>query len=78
LGERLKYYPLFVEGFVHGVGKAEEIRQLKSPKYDLISPVTQKRLERGYIDLENRVRMMRVKLEDFDFPSLFRASRIQT
>ncbi|OXV06282.1 hypothetical protein Egran_05950 [Elaphomyces granulatus] len=71
LGERLKYYPLFVEGFVHGVGKAEEIRQLKSPKYDLISPVTQKRLERGYIDLENRVRMMRVKLEDFDFPSLF-------
>jgi hypothetical protein len=71
LGESLKYYPLYLEGFVHGVGKMREIRQLNSPIYRQISPITQKRLERGYIDLENRLKVMRAKLEDFDFPSLF-------
>lgn len=71
LGEKLRYFPLFQEGFVHGVGKMSDLRQLRSPKYDLISTVTQKRLERGYIDLENRLKVMRGKLEDFDFPSLF-------
>lgn len=71
LGERLRYYPLYLEGFVHGVGKFEELKQLRSPKYNLIHPTTQNRLERGYIDLDNRLRVLYGKLEDFDFPSIF-------
>lgn len=71
LGENLRYYPLYLEGFVHGVGKMSDIRSLDSPKYSLISPVTQKRLERGAIDLENRLKVMRIKLDEFDFPALW-------
>ncbi|EKV09147.1 Zinc-binding dehydrogenase family protein [Penicillium digitatum] len=71
LGERLRYYPLYVEGFVHGVGKLDEIKQLRSPKYAFIHPITQKRLERAFIDLDTRLRGLYGKLEDFDFPSVF-------
>ena len=71
LGERLRHYPLYLEGFVHAVGKFEELRQQRSPKYTLISAVTQKRLERGYIELSRRLSVVRSKLDDFDFPSVF-------
>ncbi|OJK04408.1 hypothetical protein ASPACDRAFT_37967 [Aspergillus aculeatus ATCC 16872] len=71
LGERLRFYPLYLEGFVHGVGKLDELKQLRSPKYGLINPVTQKRLERGFIDLDTRLRVLYSKLDDFDFPSVF-------
>ncbi|GES59358.1 ankyrin repeat protein [Aspergillus terreus] len=71
LGERLRFFPLYLEGFVHGVGKLDELKQLRSPKYSLISPVTQKRLERGFIDLDTRLRVLYSKLDDFDFPSVF-------
>ncbi|KAJ6031990.1 hypothetical protein N7540_002722 [Penicillium herquei] len=71
LGERLRYFPLYLEGFVHGVGKLDEIKQLRSPKFTFIHPITQKRLERGFIDLDTRLRGLYAKLEDFDFPSVF-------
>ncbi|OJJ45635.1 hypothetical protein ASPZODRAFT_152671 [Penicilliopsis zonata CBS 506.65] len=71
LGERLRYYPLYLEGFVHGVGKLDELKQLRSPKFGLIHPVTQKRMERGFIDLDTRLRILNSKLDDFDFPSLW-------
>ncbi|KAK4866450.1 hypothetical protein LT330_008382 [Penicillium expansum] len=71
LGERLRYYPLYVEGFVHGVGKLDELKQLRSPKYAFIHPITQKRMERAFIDLDTRLRGLYGKLEDFDFPSVF-------
>lgn len=71
LGERLRYYPLYLEGFVHGVGKLDEIKQLRSQKFNFIHPITQKRLERGFIDLDSRLRGLYAKLEDFDFPSVF-------
>lgn len=71
LGERLRYYPLYLEGFVHSVGKMAELRDMQSPKYSLISSVTQKRLERGYIDLGNRLTILRVKLDEFDFAAMF-------
>ncbi|KAJ5987578.1 hypothetical protein N7451_011943 [Penicillium sp. IBT 35674x] len=74
LGERLRYFPLYLEGFVHGVGKLDEIKQLRSPKYTFIHPITQKRLERGFIDLDTRLRGLYSKLEDFDFPSVFSGS----
>lgn len=71
LGERLRFYPLYLEGFVHGVGKLDELKQLRSPKFGLIHPITQKRLERGFIDLDTRLRVLYSKLNDFDFPSVF-------
>lgn len=71
LGERLRFYPLYAEGFVHAVGKLDDIKQLNSPKYGLLLPLTQKRLERGFMDLNSRLRTMKSKLEDFDFPSLW-------
>ncbi|EAW07386.1 uncharacterized protein ACLA_020940 [Aspergillus clavatus NRRL 1] len=71
LGERLRFFPLYLEGFVHGVGKLDELKQLRSPKYTLISPVTQKRMERGFIDLDTRLRILHSKLNEFEFPSVF-------
>ncbi|KAL2847908.1 hypothetical protein BJX68DRAFT_239044 [Aspergillus pseudodeflectus] len=71
LGERMRFYPLYLEGFVHGVGKLDELKQLRSPKFGLISAVTQKRLERGFIDLDGRLKVLQTKLNDFDFPSVF-------
>ncbi|CBF88796.1 hypothetical protein AN0781.2 [Aspergillus nidulans FGSC A4] len=74
LGERLRFYPLYLEGFVHGVGKLDELKQLRSPKYGLISAITQKRLERGFIDLDGRLKVLQSKLNDFEFPSIFSGS----
>lgn len=71
LGERLRFFPLYLEGFVHGVGKLDELKQLRSPKFGLISSTTQKRLERSFIDLNNRLQVLYSKLDDFDFPSVF-------
>ncbi|KAK2762139.1 hypothetical protein FQN54_001146 [Arachnomyces sp. PD_36] len=71
LGEKMRSFKLFYEGFVHTVGKFDDIRQLNSSTYRLIHPTTQKRLERAYLDLENRKRGIANKLDDFDFPSLF-------
>ncbi|KKK16159.1 hypothetical protein AOCH_006263, partial [Aspergillus ochraceoroseus] len=71
LGERLRFFPLYLEGFVHGVGKLDELKQLRSPKFGLISPITQKRLERGFIDLDSRLKVLHSKLNDFEFPSVF-------
>ncbi|MCJ1340602.1 hypothetical protein MMC09_005898 [Bachmanniomyces sp. S44760] len=71
LGEKFRSFQLYNEGFVHGVGKLDEIKALRSPKYELISKVTQKRLERASIDLHHRLKGVQTRLDDFDFPSLF-------
>ena len=71
LGERMRSSTLYNEGFVHAVGKYDDISGLKSSKYGLIANVTRKRLERAHLDLFTRVRNIRTRLNDFDFPSLF-------
>lgn len=71
LGERMKSFELYNEAFVHGVGKYEEIMKLQSPKFSLISEITRKRLERAQLDLSIRIKTVRVRLDDFEFPSLF-------
>ena len=71
LGERMKSWNLYNEGFVHAVGKYDDINGLRSPKFHLISDLTRKRLERANLDLYTRVRNIETKLDDFDFPSLF-------
>ena len=71
LGERMKSWDLYNEGFVHAVGKYDDINGLRSSKFHLIADLTRKRLERANIDLYTRVRNLEIRLEDFDFPSLF-------
>ncbi|KAL8726218.1 MAG: hypothetical protein Q9166_006843 [cf. Caloplaca sp. 2 TL-2023] len=71
LGERMRSWDLYNEGFVHGVGKYEEILKLKSPKYHMITDTTTKRLERATLDLNSRLKTVRTRLESFDFPSAF-------
>lgn len=71
LGERMKSFELYNEAFVHGVGKYEEIMKLQSAKFGLISEITRKRLERAQIDLSIRIKTVRARLDDFEFPSLF-------
>lgn len=71
LGERMRSWDLYNEGFVHGVGKYDEIVKLKSPKYHMISDATAKRLERATLDLNLRLKTVRTRLESFDFPSAF-------
>ncbi|KAL8731243.1 MAG: hypothetical protein Q9181_004357 [Wetmoreana brouardii] len=71
LGERMRSWDLYNEGFVHGVGKYDEILGLKSPKYYMITDATAKRLERATLDLNIRLRTVRMRLQSFEFPSLF-------
>ena len=71
LGERMKCWPLYNEGYVHGVGKWEDIVQVSSPQFTYISGITRKRMEKSSMDLFIRLKSMRMRLDDFDFPSLF-------
>ena len=71
LGERMRCWPLYNEGFVHAVGKYEDIASLRSTKFALISSITRKRLERSTLDLGARLKNVCSRLETFDFPSLF-------
>ena len=71
LGERMKSVLLFNEAFTHAVGKHDDLTKMNSPKFDLISPVTQNRLIRAAMDLDKRVASIRLILTDFEFPALF-------
>ncbi|KAL8689595.1 MAG: hypothetical protein Q9218_004770 [Villophora microphyllina] len=71
LGERMRSWELYNEGFVHGVGKYEHIARMKSSRYHMITDATAKRLERATLDLNSRLKTVRTRLESFDFPSLF-------
>lgn len=71
LGERMRSWELYNEGFVHLVGKYDEVVGLKSPKFHLIADITSKRMERATLDLAARMNAVRTRLETFEFPSLF-------
>ncbi|KAK5177134.1 hypothetical protein LTR44_010418 [Exophiala sp. CCFEE 6388] len=71
LGEQVKSWVLYNEGFTHAVGRLADIKAMKSSKYGKISPITMNRLERAQLDLEQRLLTVRGKLEDFEFPSMF-------
>ncbi|KAJ9667200.1 hypothetical protein H2201_002721 [Coniosporium apollinis] len=71
LGERMRSVMLYNEAFVHGVGKYEELTNLNSPKFQLISPITRNRMERASMDLYIRLKNINSRLEDFDFPAIF-------
>lgn len=71
LGERMRSMSLYTEGFVHAAGKFDNIRELRHPKFDLISSKTATRLARASMDLEIRLKNINVKLADFDFSAMF-------
>ncbi|ORY13864.1 hypothetical protein BCR34DRAFT_561477 [Clohesyomyces aquaticus] len=71
IGERMRCMSLYTEGFVHGVGKFDELKALDHPKMQLISHKTLNRMGRASMDLDSRVQNINVKLKDFDFPALF-------
>ncbi|EHY57180.1 hypothetical protein HRR80_003405 [Exophiala dermatitidis] len=71
LGEQLRSWPLYNEGFSHAVGRLTDIKSINSPKYAKMSGITVNRLERSHLDMEQRLLAVRAKLEDFEFPSMF-------
>ena len=71
LGERMKCWDLYNEGYVHAVGKYEDLANFKSPRMSQISDITRRRLERSNLFLSTRLRDVRNRLNDFDFPGLF-------
>src|SRR5208282_3945671 len=71
LGEHMRSWPLYNEGFVHAAGRLDDIKSIKSPTFAKISAVTISRLERATIDIQARLLAMATRLEDFDFPSMF-------
>lgn len=71
LGEKMKSWRLYNEGFVHGVGKWNETVALDLPVFYIISPVTRSRMEKASMDLFIRLKSMRFRLGEFEFPSLF-------
>jgi len=80
LGERMRSVLLYNEAFVHAVGRYDEIHRRSrdsaiSKKFSLISRVTRLRMERAYIDLQQRMKTASTRLTDFDFPSVFISSK---
>jgi hypothetical protein len=71
LGERLRSMALYTEGFVHAAGKLDSIKELQSPKFEMISPKTATRIARAAMDLDNRENTINYKLKDFEFPAIF-------
>ncbi|KIW18988.1 hypothetical protein PV08_03277 [Exophiala spinifera] len=71
LGEQLRSWLLYNEGFTHAVGKLADIKAIKSPKFEKITSTTVARLERAQLELEQKLVNLTGKLNDFDFPSMF-------
>lgn len=71
LGERMRSMGLYTEGFVHAAGKFDSIKQMESPKFEMISHKSATRIARAAMDLDNRESTINLKLKDFEFPAIF-------
>jgi len=71
LAEYMRSWHLYNEAFPHAVGKYDDLIALKSPLFNKLSVTTRHRLERARIDLLNREANVKLRLESFEFPSLF-------
>ncbi len=71
LGERMKYWPLYNEAFVHAVGKYDSLVNLRSPRFRYVSENVHKRMEIAHIELSRRLRKVQGRLRDFDFVSMW-------
>ena len=71
VGEEMRSLELYNEAFVHAVGKFSALQDLPDGTYHLVSGTTRNRLERAAMNLELRLKNVRARLTDFEFPSLF-------
>lgn len=71
LGEKMRSIGLYTEGFVHAAGKFDSIKQMESPKFEMMSHKTATRIARAAMDLDNRESTINLKLKDFEFPAIF-------
>jgi hypothetical protein len=71
LGEKMRSMSLYTEGFVHASGKFDSIKEMQSPKFDMISHKSATRIARAAMDLDNREATINIKLKDFEFPAIF-------
>jgi hypothetical protein len=70
LGENLRSVDLYNEAFAHAAGNYDRLKD-SSPLWNEISPATRNKLERASIDLKSRIHSVAVRLNDFEFPSMF-------
>jgi hypothetical protein len=71
LGERMRSTELYNEAFTHSVGKYNALFDMKSPMWTQISRLTRQRLDRAHLDLLTRQHNVNMRIEQFDFPSIF-------
>ncbi|KAH6644649.1 hypothetical protein C7974DRAFT_384033 [Boeremia exigua] len=71
LGERMRSMNLYTEGFVHAIGKYDDVKGLQSPKWEMVSPKTGTRMARAALDLDNREANINHKLSNFEFAAIF-------
>ena len=71
LGEYMRSWPLYYNGFVHAAGRLKDIQNVEKSPYDKISPTTIHRLERVTFEIESRLTTVRGRLQEFEFPAMF-------
>jgi hypothetical protein len=71
LGEQMRSVELYNEAFAHAAGKYSAIKGINSPLFDELSTLTRTRLENSARELSSRQHSTELRLNDFDFPSLF-------
>jgi hypothetical protein len=71
LGERLKSAELYQEAFAHAVGKYDGVKEVNPNLFNSIPRPTIHKLERAFLDLQQRQDAVNRRLVDFTFPSIF-------
>lgn len=75
LGEKWRSSRLFLEGYLHTVGRWEEFKSARHPLVEFLSPMTLAKLDRAALDLENRVREVFERFAgpagEFAYPAMF-------
>jgi hypothetical protein len=71
LGEKMRSMTLYTEAFVHATGKFDSIKEMRSPKWEMVSAKTATRMARAAMDLDTREATINGKLKDFEFPAIF-------
>ena len=71
LGERFKSIELYQEAFAHAVGKYDGLKQVNPNLFNSLPRSTVYKLERAFLNLQQRQTAVNRHLVDFAFPSIF-------
>lgn len=75
LGEKWRSSRLFLEGYLHTVGRWEEFKDSHHPLVEFLSPMTLSKLDRAVLDLNNRRKQIYERFcgpaGDFAYPAMF-------